>query len=48
MIVLPGDNGIGYIADEIDAPASGRTASGTFTASNSIGGTISGTIDASC
>lgn len=47
-ILFPGDNGISYIAEEIDAPASGRTASGTFTASNSIGGVISGTIDASC
>mgnify|MGYP000859068506 FL=1 len=42
------DDRTGYLADEIDAPASGRTASGTFTASNHLGETLSGTIDASC
>lgn len=48
MIVLPEHNGIGFVADEIDAPASGRTASGTFTASTHLGDSLSGTIDASC
>jgi len=48
-LALPGSGGMGYYtADEIDAPASGRSASGTFTVSNFEGDTLTGTIDASC
>lgn len=38
-----------FTADQIDAPASGRSGSGTFTAVNGMGDvTIDGTIEASC
>lgn len=46
-ITLPGHDA-GYLAEEIDAPASGSSASGTFTVSNGLGDSLSGTIDASC
>jgi len=48
MIVLPEHDQVWYDADELDAPASGRRAAGTFTASNPFGDALAGTIDASC
>ncbi|HWL42492.1 MAG TPA: hypothetical protein VNQ73_06070 [Ilumatobacter sp.] len=48
MIVLPEYDGIGFTDEQIDAPASGRRAAGTFTVSNHLGDALTGTIDASC
>lgn len=38
----------GFTEVEINAPASGRSASGTFVVDDHLGNTLSGTIDASC
>ena len=48
QISLPELGPAGFTEVEINAPVSGRSASGTFVVDDHLGNTLSGTIDASC